>query len=158
LIALRFFLATVSGSIGLAANAWHSFADVFVPAVVFAGLFVNRIGAVKLKRTVGKIENILALFVSVFIFYMGIEILFRHEQPRQNIRHRCDGPHHHSGYEIFINQSAFPIIKAPRAGRRRAAPPRARSFRPALSEQRKHYVSLNPPPFFCSRFGLIPVP
>jgi membrane protease subunit HflK len=76
LIALRFFLAAVSGSIGLAANAWHSFADVFVSAVVFLGLFISRIGAAKLKRTVGKIENILALFVSVFIFYMGIEILF----------------------------------------------------------------------------------
>jgi membrane protease subunit HflK len=76
LIALRFFLADVSGSIGLQANAWHSFADVFVSAVVFLGLFISRIGAVKLKRAVGKIENVLALFVSVFIFYMGIEILF----------------------------------------------------------------------------------
>ena len=76
LIVLRFFLAGVSGSIGLQANAWHSFADVFVSAVVFAGLFISRIGAVKLKRAVGKIEHILALFVSVFIFYMGIEILF----------------------------------------------------------------------------------
>jgi membrane protease subunit HflK len=83
LIALRFFLAAVSGSIGLQANAWHSFADVFVSAVVFIGLFVSRIGAASdpksgsaLKRVVGKIENILALFVSVFIFYMGIEILF----------------------------------------------------------------------------------
>jgi membrane protease subunit HflK len=76
LIALRFFLARVSGSIGLAANAWHSFADVFVSAVVFLGLFVSRIGAGKLKRAAGKIEHILALFVAVFIFYMGIEILF----------------------------------------------------------------------------------
>jgi membrane protease subunit HflK len=83
LIALRFFLAEVSGSIGLAANAWHSFVDVFVSAVVFTGLFISRIGAASgpqsgsaLKRAVGKIENILALFVSVFIFYMGIEILF----------------------------------------------------------------------------------
>ena len=29
LIILRFFLADLSGSIGLKANAWHSFADVF---------------------------------------------------------------------------------------------------------------------------------
>jgi hypothetical protein len=56
---------------------------VFVSAVVFTGLFVSRIGTASdpksgsaLKRAIGKIENILALFVSVFIFYMGIEILF----------------------------------------------------------------------------------
>jgi membrane protease subunit HflK len=75
--------AAVSRSIGLQANAWQSFADLFVSAVVFTELFVSCIGAVSdsqsrsaLKRVVGKIENILALFVSVFIFYMGIEILF----------------------------------------------------------------------------------
>jgi membrane protease subunit HflK len=76
LIVLRFFLAGISGSIGLTANAWHSFADVFVSVVVLLGLLISRIGALKLKQAVGKIENILALFVAVFIFYMGIEILF----------------------------------------------------------------------------------
>lgn len=75
LIALRFFLADLSGSIGLVANAWHSFTDVFVSGVVLVGLLVTRLGAKKLKDTVYKIENILALFVAVFIFYMGVEIL-----------------------------------------------------------------------------------
>ena len=35
LIALRFFLADLSGSVGLAANAWHSMTDAFVTSVVF---------------------------------------------------------------------------------------------------------------------------
>ena len=76
LIILRFFLANISGSLGLKANAWHSFTDVFVSSVVFLGLFVGRIGAKKFTFAISKLENILALFVSVFIFYMGIEIFF----------------------------------------------------------------------------------
>jgi membrane protease subunit HflK len=75
LIALRFFLANISGSIGLAANAWHSLTDVFVTSVVFVGLLVARIGAKKLRIAAKKTENILAIFVSLFIFYMGVEIL-----------------------------------------------------------------------------------
>ncbi len=76
LIVLRFFLANISGSLGLEANAWHSFTDVFVSSVVFLGLLIGRTGSKKYKNTIGRMENILALFVSIFIFYMGIEILF----------------------------------------------------------------------------------
>ncbi|MDD4474971.1 MAG: FtsH protease activity modulator HflK [Eubacteriales bacterium] len=75
LIILRFSLANLSGSIGLAANAWHSFTDVFVTSVVLLGLLVARLGAKKLKKVTQKAENILAIFVSLFIFYMGVEIL-----------------------------------------------------------------------------------
>ncbi len=75
LIVLRFFLADLSGSIGLAANAWHSFTDLFVTSVVFVGLMITRYGAAKLKFASRKAEHVLAIFVSVFIFYMGIEIL-----------------------------------------------------------------------------------
>ena len=75
LIILRFFLAGLSGSIGLAANAWHSFTDVFVTSVVLIGLLVTRYGGKKLGAISKKAEHILAIFVSVFIFYMGIEIL-----------------------------------------------------------------------------------
>ena len=42
LIILRFFLADISGSIGLAANAYHSFTDLFVTSVVFEGLMIAR--------------------------------------------------------------------------------------------------------------------
>lgn len=75
LIVLRFFLADISGSIGLRANAWHSFTDVFVSSVVFLGLLATRLGVKKLKTSVGKVEHILAIFVSLFIFFMGVEIL-----------------------------------------------------------------------------------
>lgn len=49
LIALRFFLADLSGSVGLAANAWHSMTDAFVTSVVFIGLMIARYGAEKLR-------------------------------------------------------------------------------------------------------------
>ena len=75
LIILRFFLADLSGSIGLQANAWHSFTDVFVTSIVFIGLIITRYGAEKFKFASKKAENLLAIFVSIFIFYMGIEIL-----------------------------------------------------------------------------------
>lgn len=75
LVILRFFLANISGSLGLAANAWHSIADVFVTSIVFLGLLVARFGAKKFAKSVNKLENVLAIFVSLFIFYMGIEIL-----------------------------------------------------------------------------------
>ncbi|WP_312699255.1 FtsH protease activity modulator HflK [Sedimentibacter sp.] len=75
LILLRFFLANLSGSIGLQANAWHSFTDLFVTGIVFTGLMITRYGAQKLKFASKKAEHLLAIFVSVFIFYMGIEIL-----------------------------------------------------------------------------------
>ena len=75
LIVLRFFLAGLSGSIGLKANAWHSFTDVFVSGVVFIGLMITRHAGERLKIATKKAEHILAIFVSVFIFYMGLEIL-----------------------------------------------------------------------------------
>lgn len=49
LIALRFFLADISGSIGLLANAYHSFTDVFVTSVVFIGLGTG-IGSEKRRK------------------------------------------------------------------------------------------------------------
>ena len=76
LIILRFSLANISGSLGLKANAWHSFTDVFVSSVVFLGLLVGRLGMKKHTKIISRMENVLAIFVSVFIFYMGIEILF----------------------------------------------------------------------------------
>lgn len=74
LIVLRFFLAGLSGSIGLKANAWHSFTDVFVSTVVFIGLMAVRLGAKRWSGAVKKTENLLAIFVSFFIFYMGLEL------------------------------------------------------------------------------------
>lgn len=74
LILLRFTLAGASGSLGLKANAWHSLADIFVSGVVYLGLVVARKGNSRFSKIITKLERIVAMFVSLFIFYMGIEL------------------------------------------------------------------------------------
>lgn len=74
LILLRFILAGISGSLGLKANAWHSLADVFVSGVVLLGLLVSHWEKPIFSRIITKLERIVALLVSLFIFYMGIEL------------------------------------------------------------------------------------
>ncbi len=74
LILLRFILAGVSGSLGLRANAWHSLADIFVSGMVYLGLVIGRNGSLKFSKIATSLERVIALFVSVFIFYMGVEL------------------------------------------------------------------------------------
>ena len=63
LIGLSFFLASMSGSIGLQANVWHSLTDFFVTLGVWIGLLVTRIGGQKWGKGFKKQENVLAIFV-----------------------------------------------------------------------------------------------
>ncbi|MFQ5953241.1 MAG: cation transporter, partial [Candidatus Omnitrophota bacterium] len=68
LVALRFTLAYLSGSLGLRANAWHSLADLFVAFVVYLGLVLARQESKRFSGIIAKIEHIVALFVAGFIF------------------------------------------------------------------------------------------
>ena len=99
LIATKFLLAQASGSLALKASAWHSFADLFVSAIVLAGLVVasresGRVShqadvAVRGPTRAGQIEHGMALFVAVFIFYMGYrifaEVMGGHEHDLSNV-------------------------------------------------------------------------
>ncbi len=73
LVALKFLLASSSGSIALRASAWHSVGDVFVSLFVLAGLLAVGWEA-KRRLQVGTIENIVALVVSAFMFYAAFDI------------------------------------------------------------------------------------
>ena len=73
LVGLKYGLAALSGSLALRASAWHSMGDVFVALFVLAGLFASRWEAQQ-RRRVGLIENIVALVVSGFIFYIAYDI------------------------------------------------------------------------------------
>ena len=99
LIALRFFLADISGSIGLLANAYHSFTDVFVTSVVFIGLMVTRFYGEKAGAVSKKIEHLLALFVSVFIFYI---VPFYHDSS-----HPVSVPYFHKYLFLTLLQTFF---------------------------------------------------
>ncbi|NHZ84620.1 MAG: FtsH protease activity modulator HflK [Planctomycetia bacterium] len=75
LIVLKFFLASLSGSVALKASAWHSFSDLIPSLVVLMGLILARRENIEATRGISRIENIIAIIVSGFIFYVGIEIV-----------------------------------------------------------------------------------
>lgn len=73
LVALKFGLASLSGSLSLRASGWHSFSDVVVSAIVLAGLFLARRERVA-AQGVSRIEHAVSLLVAGFIFYVGFDI------------------------------------------------------------------------------------
>ncbi len=75
LIALKFLLAALSGSVSLRASAWHSFSDLIPSVVVLTGLFLARREDTKATQGISRTENIVAVIVAGFIFYVGIEIV-----------------------------------------------------------------------------------
>ena len=90
LIATKFYLADVSGSLALRASGWHSFADVFVSIVVLVGIILaERERAGKSLAGINRIEHAVSLFVSVFVFYMGYrvfaDVVGGHEHELMNV-------------------------------------------------------------------------
>jgi len=90
LIATKFYLANVSGSLALRASGWHSFADVFVSIVVLIGiLLAERERADKTFAGISRIEHAVSLFVSIFVFYMGYrvfaDVIGGHEHELMNV-------------------------------------------------------------------------
>ena len=74
LIALKFILAGISGSLALKAGAWHSFSDIFVSGLVLTGLFMSRREDLKLSKGISRIENAVSVIVALFILFIGYEI------------------------------------------------------------------------------------
>lgn len=73
LILLKLFLAALSGSLALLADAFHSGSDLFVSILVFVGIRVSG------KKTIPsplriRIENIIAIIISVIICYSAYAI------------------------------------------------------------------------------------
>jgi modulator of FtsH protease HflK len=73
LIGLKFVLAEVSGSLALRASAWHSFSDVAVSAIVFAGLLLARRNR-REAEGISRVEHLVSLLVAGFILWVGIDI------------------------------------------------------------------------------------
>ena len=74
LIALKFILAGMSGSLALKAGAWHSFSDIFISGMVLVGLVLSRREDLSQSKGISRIENIVSILVSFFILYIGYEI------------------------------------------------------------------------------------
>ncbi len=74
LVGLKYGLAALSGSLALRASAWHSLADVFISVFVLAGLVLSRWETGRRRSQVSVIENVVALVVAGFIFYVAYDI------------------------------------------------------------------------------------
>lgn len=74
LVGLKYGLAALSGSLALRASAWHSMGDVFVSLFVLGGLFLSRWEHDRFRSGISVVENVVALIVSGFIFYVAYDI------------------------------------------------------------------------------------
>lgn len=74
LVALKFLLAGVSGSMALQMSGWHSVQGLFVSLAVFAGLVLSHKEESRLTRGISRIENMVALLISLFVFYLAYKM------------------------------------------------------------------------------------
>lgn len=81
LVALKFFLAGISGSMALQMSGWHSVQGLFVSLVVFIGLLLSRKGENRLTRGISQIENVVALLISLFVFYLAYKMFIMMTRP-----------------------------------------------------------------------------
>jgi cation diffusion facilitator family transporter len=86
LVVIKVILAHLSGSIALLADAIHSLSDVISSATVLAGIKISKRKSSKFPYGLFKVENLVCLISSLFIFFAGYEIvqtvLFKEESLR----------------------------------------------------------------------------
>jgi cation diffusion facilitator family transporter len=75
LFGMKYFFALQSGSMALKAEAIHSLADVIASATVLVGLVIARRKTRAFPYGLYKVENLVAVLVSLAIFYAGYEIV-----------------------------------------------------------------------------------
>lgn len=75
LVVLKYGLGSLSGSIALRADAFHSFADVLSSLGLFVGIKISERKSSHFPYGLYKVENIAALVTSLFIFLAAYEIV-----------------------------------------------------------------------------------
>lgn len=75
LVATKYSLALLSGSVALVADAIHSFSDVISSVTVFTGIKISKRKSAKFPYGLYKVENLVCLISSLFIFFAGYEIV-----------------------------------------------------------------------------------
>ena len=74
LVALKLALASLSGSLALVADAWHSGSDVAASGLVWAGARITRRGN---RANLAIIENIIGIAIALLIFWAAFGIFRR---------------------------------------------------------------------------------
>jgi membrane protease subunit HflK len=82
LVALKFFLAGISGSMALQMSGWHSVQGLFVSLAVFVGFFLARKEESRLTRGISQTENVVALLIALFVFFLAYKMFIKMTQPR----------------------------------------------------------------------------
>jgi cation diffusion facilitator family transporter len=75
LVLIKILLAYLSGSIALLADAIHSLSDVISSATVLAGIKISKRKSTRFPYGLFKVENLVCLISSLFIFFAGYEIV-----------------------------------------------------------------------------------
>jgi membrane protease subunit HflK len=82
LVALKFFLSGISGSMALQMSGWHSVQGLFVSLAVFVGFILSRKKESRLTRGISQTENVIALLISLFVFYLAYKMFIKMTEPR----------------------------------------------------------------------------
>jgi membrane protease subunit HflK len=85
LVSLKFFLAGISGSMALQMSGWHSVQGLFVSLAVFLGFILARKDESRLTRGISQIENVVALLISIFVFYLAYKMFIKMTQPHMTM-------------------------------------------------------------------------
>ncbi len=81
LVVMKYALAFISGSIALIADAWHSLSDVFVSALVLAGVRIAKRGS----RIAAIVENAVALVISALILAAAVVLVIKSLKPQTEV-------------------------------------------------------------------------
>jgi membrane protease subunit HflK len=81
LVALKFSLAGISGSMALQMSGWHSVQGLFVSLAVFLGFILARKEESRLTRGISQTENVVALLISLFVFYLAYKMFIMMTYP-----------------------------------------------------------------------------
>jgi cation diffusion facilitator family transporter len=75
LFGIKYAFSTLSGSIALKADAFHSLSDVVASSTVFVGLIIAKRKMKSFPYGLYKVENLVSVMVALAIFYAGYEIV-----------------------------------------------------------------------------------
>ncbi|WP_305066763.1 cation diffusion facilitator family transporter [Methanoculleus sp.] len=75
LVAVKFVLSVVSGSLALRADAIHSLVDVFASTALILGLVISARKTPKFPYGLYKVENIVSVLISLLLFLTAYEIV-----------------------------------------------------------------------------------
>jgi membrane protease subunit HflK len=62
-------------------SGWHSVQGLFVSLAVFVGFMIARKEESRLTRGISRIENVVALLISIFVFYLAYKMFIKMTQP-----------------------------------------------------------------------------